>query len=192
MSTLLLVLTAGLLLAPEDGLVDSKKYGLHIEAPVGWTTRAMPYPQVVAAFKDGRGGEMVLTAESSPPGDTLPKMLSRNRAALEKMGWGIRRQGVSPIGPHVSELTALRGEAAILQIYSILGDSGFVLTLSAPSQKLEGYLRDVYRTWKTMTFAGTLEGEGPEPTVDPAAGPIVAPGSTAAPDRPASKEPSRR
>jgi hypothetical protein len=139
------------LLAPSDRTVASDRYQIKIDAPVGWIVQKQSaYPSVVAAMAHRDGGRLTLSAQKARSLETAQTLCDRNKAALEKTG--MRIQKVTPLPPDAVEVeaTAKDGSLGLRQIYFVRGQWGFSLTLSAPSSKMQQYMRDLDAAWHSV------------------------------------------
>jgi hypothetical protein len=135
-----------------------------LEVPRGWELTApsqIAYPRVLVYAQSGQA-RFTFAAQHVAPGTTVEVVAAEARAALIKQGW--QDATLVPDGERVRlEAHWDGGRRLLRQVYIVDGDMAFVLTLAAPVEHGERFLRDLDEMARTLVILPQAQGEPSSP-----------------------------
>jgi hypothetical protein len=158
--------------AVDRNIYRSADYELEVAFPTDWAVAEQAsYPGLLVVAIDSQNatrpsggrrpqpGKMTLAVEHLRDGESLRDCLERNRTALASVGFEIKTKGTSsvpptrhPTGAEWFQAVAPGGKQLVRQAYRSFGgdDMVFVLTLVAPRESLQSYVRAFDDTLRGM------------------------------------------
>jgi hypothetical protein len=161
---------------------SNKQLDVEVVFPVDWAvSEQASYPGVVLATAVDRslGGKMTLAVDHLREGEKLGDCVERNRVALGKLGFKIQGQNIvepksqPSTGAVWMQVATPDGRQLVRQAYRQLDpetDVVYVITLAAPRETLQRYLRAFDDTVRGMARARKAPAKKPEPTPPPEQG----------------------
>jgi hypothetical protein len=186
----------------DRNIYRSDEYEVEVSFPIStgeqtlqWAVSELAsYPEVmlVTAVERKRGGKITLAVDHLRHGERLGDCVERNRALMGKLGFKISRRERGDVlepsqqpatGAYIMQVAAPDGRYLIKQAYRQLdpgSDVVFVITLAAPRETLQTYVRPFDDTVRSMTRRKKSAPTATAPTTTPAT--PSPPGSEPAPE----------
>ncbi len=171
------IATAARAASPRDRSFSSRRHGVSVEAPPGWTLSTHTgYPSILVVLLHPGGCRMSVAAAETPARE-LRELVQENRRGLETQKLTVTKVEPGSAGTIEVEARAPRGGEAVRQSYRLRalrdGNQALVVTMTCKPESLPTQARAFELVLKRLR----LEDPTPAPTRPPTPPHVTAPQS---------------